>query len=298
MLEEDLTVEAQAFVAKETGKCRVMVGKKVGGGGIRKQVMKYVADSAATCSKLCRQYGCHPKANDRVVDNVCAVFAVGQAKALTTPTCITTFHCTYGHTRGTAQENGGAVRSQPQRGTPRGPGVFDVEGATEAHHRVDVSQSRCPPTPPQQLPTNAEEGESTGMEGASGEGASNQGGGRMEELDSESNLDNITEVWPPVPPATREAPVAESGAGAAGVRKATPQHHWSPPGGPISVAPTEAIAAEAATTAVAAITAITAVTATTAGTFPRPRGDLRTIWRSSASSLHCKADERGPSRGA
>ena len=215
------------------------------------------------------------------------------------------FHCPYGHTRGTAQENGGAVRSQPQRGTPRGPGVFDVEGATEAHHRVDVSQSRCPPTPPQQLPTNAEEGESTGTEGASGEGASNQGGGRMEESDSESNLDNITEVCPPVPPATREAPAAESGAGAAGVRKATPRlrkatprHHRSPPGGPISVAPTEAIAAEAATTAVPAITAITAVTATTAGTFPRPRGDLRTIWRFSASSPHCKADERGPSRGA
>ena len=84
MLEENLTVEAQAFVAKETGKCRVMVGKKVGGGGIGKQVMQYVADSAATCSKLCRQYGCHPEAKGRVVDNVCAVSAVGQAKALTT----------------------------------------------------------------------------------------------------------------------------------------------------------------------------------------------------------------------
>ena len=30
--EEDLAVGAQAFVAKETGKCGVMVGEEVGGG--------------------------------------------------------------------------------------------------------------------------------------------------------------------------------------------------------------------------------------------------------------------------
>ena len=30
MSEEDLAVEAQAFVAKETGKCRKMVGEEVG----------------------------------------------------------------------------------------------------------------------------------------------------------------------------------------------------------------------------------------------------------------------------
>ena len=30
MSEEDLVVEAQVFVAKETGKCRVMVGEEVG----------------------------------------------------------------------------------------------------------------------------------------------------------------------------------------------------------------------------------------------------------------------------
>ena len=37
----------------------------------------------------------------------------------------------------------------------------------------------------------------------------------MEDLDSESDLD-MTEVWPPVPPATREVPVAEPGFGAGG----------------------------------------------------------------------------------
>ena len=37
----------------------------------------------------------------------------------------------------------------------------------------------------------------------------------MENLYSESVLD-MTEVWPPVPPATREAPAAKPGAGAGG----------------------------------------------------------------------------------
>ena len=58
----------------------------------------------------------------------------------------------------------------------------------------------------------------------------------MEALNNESGLDNMTEVWPPVLPATREAPAAEPEARAVGVRKATPQHQRSPPGGPISVA--------------------------------------------------------------
>ena len=47
--EEGLAVEAQAFVAKETGKCSVMVVGEVGGGELSKQVVQYIADSAATC---------------------------------------------------------------------------------------------------------------------------------------------------------------------------------------------------------------------------------------------------------
>ena len=50
MPEEDLAVEAQAFVVKETGKCRVMVGEEVGGGELGKQIVQYIADSAATCN--------------------------------------------------------------------------------------------------------------------------------------------------------------------------------------------------------------------------------------------------------
>ena len=93
----------------------------------------------------------------------------------------------------------------------------------------------------------------------------------MEDLDNEFDPD-MTEVWPPVPPATREVPAAEPGAGAGGVRKATPRHNRSPPREPISVASMIAVVAAAATAAAAAMIAapaVTAATATTAGIFPR-----------------------------
>ena len=48
--EEDLAVEAQVFVAKETGKCSVMVGEEVGSGELGKQVVQYIADSVAACN--------------------------------------------------------------------------------------------------------------------------------------------------------------------------------------------------------------------------------------------------------
>ena len=50
MSEEDLAVEAQAFVAKKRSKCSVMVGEEVGGGKLGTQVVQYIADSAATCN--------------------------------------------------------------------------------------------------------------------------------------------------------------------------------------------------------------------------------------------------------
>ena len=128
------------------------------------------------------------------------------------------------------------------------------------------------PAPPQQLPPIAGEGESIAEEGASGEGASSQGGGSVEDLYSESNLD-MTEVWRPVPPATREAPAAEPGAGAEEVQKAPPQHHRSPPGGPISVVSTAAVEAAAATTAASAVTV-----ARQRGSF-RACGETCAFWR-------------------
>ena len=41
---------SQAFVSKETGKCSVMAREEVGGGELVKQVVQYIADSAATCN--------------------------------------------------------------------------------------------------------------------------------------------------------------------------------------------------------------------------------------------------------
>ena len=48
--EEDPAVEIQAFVAAEAGKCSAMNYDRVGGGALDKQVVQYIADSAATCN--------------------------------------------------------------------------------------------------------------------------------------------------------------------------------------------------------------------------------------------------------
>ena len=103
-------------------------------------------------------------------------------------------------------------------------------GSPSRGRRTPEQIPSASPALPQQLPPIAEEGESTAGEGASEEGASNQGGRRVQGLNSEFSLGNAAEVWPPVLPATREAPAAELGAGVAGVQKATPQHYRPPPG--------------------------------------------------------------------
>ena len=77
----------------------------------------------------------------------------------------------------------------------------------------------APPASQQHLPPISEEGQSTAGEGASGEGASSQGGGRVADLDGESDLD-MTGVGP-VLPATRKAPAAEVG-GIGGVAEGNP----------------------------------------------------------------------------
>ena len=159
------------------------------------------------------------------------------------------------------------------------PGVFSGERAMEVHSQVDANQSRYPL--PAATASYRQGGGSTAGEGASGEGTSSQDGGRMEDWYSESDLD-MTEVGPPVLPATREAPAVELGAGTGGVQKATPRNLWSSPGRPISVASTPAV---------------TEATVTTAITFPRLWGDLCGTWRFPISSPHCKMDSRGPSRG-
>ena len=47
---EDLAEEAQTFAVTEAGKCSVMIGDAVGGVALDKQVVQYIADSAATCN--------------------------------------------------------------------------------------------------------------------------------------------------------------------------------------------------------------------------------------------------------
>ena len=46
--EEDLAVESQAFAATEAGKCNAAIDDRVGGEALDKQVVQYIADSAAT----------------------------------------------------------------------------------------------------------------------------------------------------------------------------------------------------------------------------------------------------------
>ena len=46
--EEDLAVEAQTFAVTEAGKCSVTIGDVVGGVALYKQVVQYIADSAAS----------------------------------------------------------------------------------------------------------------------------------------------------------------------------------------------------------------------------------------------------------
>ena len=47
---KDLAVEAQTFAVTEAGKCSMMIGNTVGGVALDKQVVQYIADSAATCN--------------------------------------------------------------------------------------------------------------------------------------------------------------------------------------------------------------------------------------------------------
>ena len=48
--EEDPALEAQAYAATEAGKCSMTIGDTVGGVALDKQVVQYIADSAATCN--------------------------------------------------------------------------------------------------------------------------------------------------------------------------------------------------------------------------------------------------------
>ena len=48
--EEDPALEMQAFAATDAGKCSATIDDRVGGEALDKQVVQYIADSAATCN--------------------------------------------------------------------------------------------------------------------------------------------------------------------------------------------------------------------------------------------------------
>ena len=328
--EEDLAVEAQAFAVSEAGKCSVTIGDAVGGVALDKQVVQYIADSAATCNmtpdadgltnyrecsrplglangeeisivgygdltvnfrtdhrwvrvkmndvahvpqlshnlislpsmtlkghtymgdkggvtlklkggetvffplvgKLCRQYGFRPEAAGSMVDSACTTIAPGKTKTPPPPPISTS--CTARPATLTRYCSRRSSRESTPAGNFTSAGDVRWQGGCVSPSRGRRTPEQIPsvsPALPRQLPPIVKEGESTAGEGASGEGASNQGGRRVQGVDSEFSLGNAAEVWPPVLPATREALAAELGAGAAGVRKATPQHHRPPPGG-------------------------------------------------------------------
>ena len=328
--EEDLAVEAEAFAVSEAGKCSVTIGDAVGGVALDKQVVQYIADSAATCNmtpdadgltnyrecsrplglangeeisivgygdltvnfrtdhrwvrvkmndvahvpqlshnlislpsmtlkghtymgdkggvtlklkggetvffplvgKLCRQYGFRPEAAGSMVDSACTTIAPGKTKTPTTPTDINILHCTSGHTHEVL------LKKEQQGVNPSGE-LHECRGCSMARGlRKSIARSTHTGADTLRLSRAPAAAAPYCQRGGVYSGGGRERGGGVKSRRKEGarrgqrvSLGNAAEVWPPVLPATREALAAELGAGAAGVRKATPQHHRPPPGG-------------------------------------------------------------------
>ena len=207
--------------------------------------------------KLCRQYGFRPEAAGSMVDSACTTIAPGKTKTPTTPTDINILHCTSGHThevllkkkqqgvnpsgelhecRGCSMARG--LRKSIARSTHTGADTLRLSRAPAAaapycqrggvysgggrergggvKSRRKEGARRGQRVQPRQRSGGVAPGVTRNARGASGRIRSRGSGG------AEGN--------PPTPSAG-EAPAAESGAGAAGVRKTTPRHHRPPPGG-------------------------------------------------------------------
>ena len=210
--------------------------------------------------KLCRQYGFRPEAAGSMVDSACTTITPGKAKTPTTPTDINILHCTFGDTHEVLlkKEQQGVNPSgklHKCRGCPTVKGLWK-SNAKSTHTGADtlcLSHAPAAAAPycqrgevysgggrergggvksrrkegarlgqrvqPRQRSGGVAPGVTRNARGASGRMRSRGSGG------AEGN--------PSTPSALPggEAPAAELGAGAAGVRKATPQHHRPPPGG-------------------------------------------------------------------
>ena len=85
-----------------------------------------------------------PKATGRMVNIVCAAIAPGQAKTPTTLTDINIFHCTYGRIHEVLLKKRRSSKESTSAGNSTSAGMFNYEGATEAHRQVNAHQSRYP----------------------------------------------------------------------------------------------------------------------------------------------------------
>ena len=176
--------------------------------------------------KLCRQYGYRPEAAGSMVDTACATIAPGKAKAPTTPTDVHILHCTFGHTHEVLlkKEQQGVKPSgklHKCRGCPTAKGLWKST-AKSTHTGADTL---CLSRAPAATAPYCQRG------GVHSGGGRELGGGVKSRRKEDARLGQRVQPRQRsggvalVLPATCEAPAAELGAGAAGVRKATPQHH-------------------------------------------------------------------------
>ena len=235
--EEDLAVEAQAFAVSEAGKCSVTIGDAVGGVALDKQVVQYIADSAATCNMT-------PDADGLTNYRECSRplgLANGEEISIVGYGDLTVnFRTDHRWVRVKMNDvahvpqlshNLISLPSMTLKGhTYMGDKARGLRKSIARSTHTGADTLRLSRTPAAAAPYCQRGGVYSG-------GGRERGGGvksrrrRVQGVDSEFSLGNAAEVWPPVLPATREALAAELGAGAAGVRKATPQHHRPPPGG-------------------------------------------------------------------
>ena len=182
--------------------------------------------------KLCRQYGFRPEAAGSMVDSACTTIAPGKTKTPTTPTDINILHCTSGHTHEVL------LKKEQQGVNPSGE-LHECRGCSMARGlRKSIARSthtgadtlRLSRAPAAAAPYCQRGGVYSG-------GGRERGGGvksrRKEGARRGQRVQPRQRSGGVAPGVTRngEAPAAELGAGAAGVRKATPQHHRPPPGG-------------------------------------------------------------------
>ena len=269
--EEDLAVEAEAFAVSEAGKCSVTIGDAVGGVALDKQVVQYIADSAATCNmtpdadgltnyRECSRplglangeeisivgYGdltvnfrtdhgwVRVKMNDVAhVPQLCH-------NLISLPSMTLKGHTYMGDKGGvTLKLKGGETVFFPLVGKLCRQYGFRPEAAGSMVDSACTTIAPGKTTPRHHRPPPG--GEAPAAELGAGEAGVRKAtpqhhrppqGGEAPAAELGAGAAGVRKATPQHrPPPGGEAPAAESGAGAAGVRKTTPRHHRPPPGG-------------------------------------------------------------------